>query len=909
LAVFRKALSKEIAWNTFPTFILVGFFFSKSFETAKSRSAVRGAMRESIVQRRVKAYEAKLREERTGLREPNTPVNNPSGVDEMSTMTGSTSASTLTITSNTKINNPKADANFEVCIQGRREKINTARESGKTKSEMIKEHAAIRTKLDDGGGAKAAEELLGTHVSFTEGADDGSTSSSHQNGSNASLAPEDQDGTDGETDELSGEAKLMAAIAQATGKQGKAVKSSKDKGFFATAMNAVAGKLASQFDTSATNNQKDYDERKEESKGEMFDRIDKQIVYSESTLLEDPNRDSQAMDDIDWACTPQFREMERLLLFTDVIDRNPPPGSRSAVSSPQPQDLFWMLPEVHLQELCNTINKTVSKAYTEAEKQRKEVERTLFFTDVPDAETGKDKFAPTYTHSTSNGIASYESSDQYQLSVSKTASNGDSALSSSMLQKQISREEAPLSIRTLSSSQPSREESVRSNCLRSSSVAPQRELDRLFKELEKQFLFTDLPEPKGRMSSSPLTAPMANGTKAGETRGAPTCAPQVDCSGLSYLELQRRLCFTDLDRYREISQKESQDAGSRLMSQILAEDNGPLRRPNELAEKLQSRMEEVRKFQQHHSVVEKDDKYESERVAEALPTECDDGGGVEDDAVSISQSSSTSYENAHEESPQANGRPKGSSELASVADTAVDTLAYSAVTGSEVAQETQTQQTDCFSLCTEIPEEDATAAETTGSDKSCGRLSGPKEIESSSEVKLSDVSEPAEEREATQEPRPYDYFSDCTEAPEEVVSTAKPEDNEEAKANSWTSQDDQNLDNLMLSESNGDCKSVPETTSEVSSDLAKCMETNLVESSSSGLVQKMDAAVAAGAASVGEKMDAAVAAGAASVGDVKSVTSDHQSHEKFDALLAEMKQLETTIDSDLERAHTILSKP
>lgn len=109
-----------------------------------------------------------------------------------------------------------------------------------------------------------------------------------------------------------------------------------------------------------------------------------------------------------------FQEVERVLFFTDVIDRNPPkPKEETPAVSPLPRseenalvttganapsDLLSPLLEmsaVAMKGAYETMYNSSVEAYNELEKTVKEVERTLLFTDLSAGSTPKDEMAST----------------------------------------------------------------------------------------------------------------------------------------------------------------------------------------------------------------------------------------------------------------------------------------------------------------------------------------------------------------------------------------------------------------------------------------------------------------------------------------------------------------------------------
>lgn len=276
-----------------------------------------------------------------------------------------TATSNSTVTTNTRIRNSDAHQDFEV----------------KVRLDSLSQQENDRSAVADNS-TESKEDLLGTHVSFASAAKDEETSSasdSHQSERDV------EDGEQGEEDESEcsdecSEADLMAAIAVATARKGEEGSYSA----FFTRAEAVAAKEL--MDQESAPVEADEEARASTEEG-LFELIEQQISTHGNIAAPSKTRGSGIADVLE--------DLERVLFFTDVVDRNPAPdypSSAAIVLSSSGADPWW---EATVREMGNQIyqstkevyhgvERSTKEAYHEVERTCKEVERQLLFTDVPD---------------------------------------------------------------------------------------------------------------------------------------------------------------------------------------------------------------------------------------------------------------------------------------------------------------------------------------------------------------------------------------------------------------------------------------------------------------------------------------------------------------------------------------------
>ena len=576
------------------------------------------------------------------------------------------------------------------------------------------------SKSNSGGAAesknssKGDEALLGTHVSFAEGEDCEASCAT------SSIADD-------------GEEKLMAAIAAATTRKGQ------------TKHNAA----------------------------HLFDKID----HQNAKLANEATR--------------ALQEVERVLFFTDVIDRNPPkeptppssPSSnkeslvktgaddRSDVLSP-----LLKMSAVAMKGVYDTVYKSSVEAYNEVEKTCKEVERTLLFTDLPDA--ARD-------------------------------------------------------------AQDTQEEE------KTTTVDPREEFCRVLKTLEKTLLFTDLPDDAIYHSKSlPTTTAVAT---------SDTSALGVNSSLSMCHDVHRTLCFTDLEEQRELMLKEQQKRKSNLMSQVLLEDNTASLVSSVDLQRLQERIDEVRRVD-----------------LAGAPNEEQEEVSVEEDDSTVSLVSTADLQRFQERIDEVRrvnlaGAPNEEHEEMSVEDDATPLATTNIDEDDEEAEEEK--------AC--VPEDDASSME-----------------ESIEATPVQENEEQKSEGQRTTVSVNDSNSSDDVRLLVEVsVASSKSVEEIDVLAAPHVATPEKERFKEENADEEDETEELTETQTEESDPADACAARGVSPVYTGVTVATDDYSYGTTEDEVAQP-EASVAKGS----------------QKFDVLLAEMKELETVIDSDLERAQTALGK-
>jgi hypothetical protein len=569
----------------------------------------------ACVKDRVAAWEQRLQEMKSGH-----PV---SSVRSTASSTSSTCTSTSMTSSHasnrhnetTMIDNPTAAKNVEVKI------FSHSHEEG------------------------VQEQLVGRHVAFAEGAECGaSIISSSQNAGNSWMQDEDGAEVDGEkVVEESGVDMLMAAIAAATNKKSSKIPVRRADDESPAEEKKVessgGGNRFFCFAPIRTPRSEDQDLRtstdaKATEEADLFRRIDDQIDDGTSIMQSVGEAATVAASaaasvghnpwsDLAGEGMKAVQDLERVIFFTDVIDRtstqkhlsNQPCSPSSAVSA----DSFWSPftqlcdpTESSLQKVCDKVYNSSMDAYKEVEKTCKEVERTLFFTDLPDS---KDKGSAQKSSPAVPSPAAAATTDPVVETSSHTENSiVDGAISheewpeATSAKKRVEKEDVhiktPEVTEATSVSVATHKVANKGPSMQASGNRPgtyhaavESELNRVWKSLEKTLLFTDVKEsakvPKKESSNVQVTT--------GPINSDPTIChdwertlfftdldgERINSDPTICHDFERTLFFTDLDGERK------HKANSTLMNQVIAEeDKGSF--AVALQKQLEARMEECR---------------------------------------------------------------------------------------------------------------------------------------------------------------------------------------------------------------------------------------------------------------------------------------------------------------------------
>jgi hypothetical protein len=431
------------------------------------------------------------------------PVHVARPCDEHSTKTTSTSASSSSLSLETKIDNPCASKDFEV-------QLHAGLATEEAEAPPVAVDAKAPTNASQGYNG-SCEELLGTHVSFSEGGECSASAAS----SNLSACSQSHDRAGNEVedddDHELGEAALRAAIAAATGRS----KETATGGLFfkSAAADSIGADEPMVIGHTAGEKQKEVEE--------MFQSIEYHLdsitkSYTRDHTQDCHNEQSSNSNNIQYKASSDagfLDEIGRIFLFTDVIDRKPAyesevitiPFSRSG-SILSASDLLaplWKLPQAVGTSLYNS----GVEAYQEVEKTCKEVERVVLFTDVPDAlEPEKEQFAPQEQELTFCGNGEIASLVEVSAETIVTASV---VAAQPQPTPQLSDVLQTLEHKIMSTDMPDQPSRSRSNSQNKAadSVDPAPpilfSLSQALQTLEQKVLFTDLPDqPSNKAADS-----------------------------------------------------------------------------------------------------------------------------------------------------------------------------------------------------------------------------------------------------------------------------------------------------------------------------------------------------------------------------------------------------------------------
>lgn len=363
------------------------------------------------------------------------------------------------------------------------------------------------------GSESKKESLLGTCVSFTD-EDECSETTSYTQPTAGSHGGEGEDevvsqhtnseeesenGGEGDpVEEDCSEDALMAVIAAATAKK----EETSYAAFFASAEAEAIAAAEEMVEEEECHEISQKPSQHEGCQGmrvvdDLFERIENQIGKPE------------AKTNTPAGVTEVLQDLERVLFFTDVIDRNPAPPSSSPFTAsfntnalmPSSFSPWW---EAKVREVSDAVYKSSVEAYNEIERTSNEVQRIVLFTDVPDSPDGdvpaKDTEQPPLEPTTT---ADAETPKPYafpELALFSSSST-KTGKAESQMEEVNEKERSP------------EEQDIAEEKKEDTSAAVDnfnQELSRMFKGLEQKLFFTDLPDvPLPPSTDRSQTASMA----------------------------------------------------------------------------------------------------------------------------------------------------------------------------------------------------------------------------------------------------------------------------------------------------------------------------------------------------------------------------------------------------------------